>query len=74
MLYPKPLNCICNNQPKLLSRSVSLDAPKTSTGKVYSYRCKTCDISTFHTKTEELCRELWNAAITVKLKNNKKYE
>lgn len=69
MLLNNPKDCVCGQRPKLLSRSVSLDAPKTCKEKVYSYSCPKCGISTFHTKKEEFCRELWNAAVDFKLRS-----
>lgn len=64
MLRDYPLNCICGNKPTLTTK------PMCGKGSVeyYAYSCDGCDISTFFTRTEECCRELWNAAIDRKLK------
>lgn len=65
MEYTKSLqNCTCGNLPKLV-KSPILGSPIVSN---YRYTCETCDISTFGTKDELCCRELWNAAVERKNK------
>jgi hypothetical protein len=66
MLYDKPLNCICNKSPQLKTKPIGGDY------KYYYYECGDCNISTFSTRLEEFCRELWNAAIFYKLNSIKK--
>lgn len=64
MLYDKPLDCVCGNQPELKNKPIG------GNYQYYYYECSCCNISTFSTRLEEFCRELWNSAIVRKLKIN----
>jgi hypothetical protein len=51
------INCHCGSKPKLKKRLIAYN-----TNYLY-YECSKCEISTFGTRLEEFCRELWRATI-----------
>lgn len=58
MLYNEPINCLCGQRPKLLTRKIGGDNVD-----YFYYACEKCGISTFSTRLEEFCRELWCATV-----------
>ena len=56
----------CKNHPSLLTKEFGRDL------LYYFYSCQNCNISTFSTREEIFCRELWNAAVEYLEKKSKK--
>jgi len=55
--YPQP--CTCGGVAILDQRPIN--GPESL--NFVLYKCNGCDRFTFATKTEECCRELWNASV-----------
>lgn len=61
MLRDHVQECLtCKNKPKLEKINVDFRAPTDT--KYVRYVCE-CGISTFGTRQEDFCRELWNAGV-----------
>jgi transcription elongation factor Elf1 len=69
MLYDQTLPCyFCDKKPVLVKASV--DSRVETETKYLKYVCKKCGISTFGTREEVFCRELWNAGVQLAFKKN----